>query len=197
MSTALGGSSVVGLLLAAGAGSRMGRPKALVADDDGPWLPRSVQVLRAGGCARVRVVLGAAVHEALPLLEGLDVEVVEARDWADGMAASLAAGLRSLAEDRTAAATLVHLVDLPDVGAEVVARLVTGVEPSSLARAAYDGRPGHPVLLGRDHWAGVLTTLEGDEGARVYLAAHGAQSVECGDLATGHDVDRPPGGHAR
>ncbi|GAA4673799.1 nucleotidyltransferase family protein [Nocardioides nanhaiensis] len=196
MSTALGGSPVVGLLLAAGAGSRMGRPKALVSDDGGPWLPRSVQVLRAGGCPRVRVVLGAAVSEALPLLDGLeggDVEVVEAHDWADGMAASLAAGLRSLADDETAGAALVHLVDLPDVGPEVVARLVAGAGPSSLARAAYGGRPGHPVLLGRDHWSGVLAGLEGDEGARAYLVAHGARVVECGDLATGHDVDRPPG----
>lgn len=175
----------------------MGRPKALVSDSDGAWLPRSVRVLRAGGCARVVVVLGAAVTEALPLLEGLDVEVVEAQDWADGMAASLEAGLRLLAGEQGADAALVHLVDLPDVGAEVVARVIAGAGASSLARAAYDGRPGHPVLLGRDHWAGVLTGLEGDEGARAYLTAHGASVVECGDLATGRDVDRPPGGVPR
>jgi len=169
-----------------------------VTDDDGPWLTRSVEVLRAGGCAQVRVVLGAAVGEALPLLAGLDVEVVEARDWAAGMAASLAAGLRSLsAEDQAAVAALVHLVDLPDVGPAVVGRLVAGATPSSLARAAYEGRPGHPVLLGRDHWGGVLAGLEGDEGARGYLVEHDARAVECGDLATGHDVDRPPGGVAR
>lgn len=193
MSTALDGGPVVGLLLAAGAGSRMGRPKALVADADGPWLPRAVAVLRDGGCEAVTVVLGAAVTEALPLVADLDVEVVEARDWRSGMAASLAAGLRALESHADAVAALVHLVDLPDVGPAVVARLRDGAGASSLARAVYDARPGHPVLLGRDHWAGVLVDLDGDQGAKAYLARHRAQPVECGDLASGRDVDRPPG----
>jgi CTP:molybdopterin cytidylyltransferase MocA len=58
-----------------------------------------------------------------------------------------------------------------------------------LARAAYDGVPGHPVLFGRDHWPGVLETAHGDRGARAYLAGRDVELVECGDLATGHDVD--------
>jgi len=53
-----------GLLLAAGAGRRMGRPKALVPG----WLRASVAALRAGGCDRVTVVLGAGADEAAPLL---------------------------------------------------------------------------------------------------------------------------------
>ena len=57
-------------------------------------------------------------------------------------------------------------------------------------RAAYDGVPGHPVLIGRDHWDGVVASAVGDRGARDYLAAHGVALVECGDLATGVDVDR-------
>ena len=57
--------TVAGLLLAAGAGTRMGRPKALVVDADGTsWLARGVEALRAGGCDEVAVVLGAAVDEA-------------------------------------------------------------------------------------------------------------------------------------
>ena len=58
-----------------------------------------------------------------------------------------------------------------------------------LARAAYDGVPGHPVLLGRDHWAGVAAAATGDRGARDYLAAADVVLVECGDLASGRDVD--------
>ncbi|MFC7504207.1 nucleotidyltransferase family protein, partial [Nocardioides sp. GCM10030258] len=61
--------------------------------------------------------------------------------------------------------------------------------PGSLARATYDGRPGHPVLLGHDHWAAVAAGADGDRGARDYLATHPLELVECGDLATGHDVD--------
>jgi nicotine blue oxidoreductase len=61
--------------------------------------------------------------------------------------------------------------------------------PGVLARAAYDGEPGHPVLLGRDHWPGVVASAAGDRGARDYLAAREVTLVECGDLATGHDRD--------
>lgn len=183
--------TVVGLLLAAGAGSRMGRPKALVRDAAGePWLVRGVRALRGGGCDSVTVVLGAAADDAAPLLEGTGAAVVLAEDWADGMAASLRAGLASL-ESSDAEVAVVSLVDLPDVGADVVRRVVgEGAGPATLARATYDGTPGHPVVMGRDHWRGVLETATGDRGARDYLASQTVALVECGDLATGHDVDR-------
>ena len=164
----------------------MGTPKALVHDPDGTsWLRRSVHVLTQGGCQRVYVVLGAAAEEARPLLAGLPVEVVVAEDWADGMGASLCAGLAAIGPR---GAVLVSLVDLPDVGPEVAARvLATG---AGLARATYDGRPGHPVLIGADHREPLMATLHGDVGARGYLEAHDVALVECGDLATGVDVDR-------
>jgi CTP:molybdopterin cytidylyltransferase MocA len=72
-----------------------------------------------------------------------------------------------------------------------VARLIAaGTGPSTLSRAAYDGTPGHPVVLGRDHWRGVAEVARGDRGARDYLAAREVLAVECGDLATGRDRDR-------
>lgn len=171
-----------GLLLAAGAGSRMGRPKALVEG----WLLRAVGSL--ADCDDVVVVLGAAANEARALLEGEEVTIVVARDWADGMGASLAAGIGALPH-RTLRC-LVTLVDLPDVGRDVVRRLLEQpVAADVLARAAYDGRPGHPVLLGREHWPGVTATAVGDRGARDYLRQHPPTLVECGDLASGRDVD--------
>jgi CTP:molybdopterin cytidylyltransferase MocA len=60
-----------------------------------------------------------------------------------------------------------------------------------LARATYDGAPGHPVLLGRAHWAGVLESATGDVGARDYLRAHPVREIPCEDVACGADVDRP------
>ena len=81
---------------------------------------------------------------------------VVAEDWAAGMSASLRAGLSSV-DGSGASAALVSLVDLPDVTAEVVRRVVAAAAGADhLARATYDGRPGHPVLIGRDHWPGVL-----------------------------------------
>ena len=174
---------VAGLLLAAGAGRRMGMPKALVDD----WLVRSIEVLREGGCDDVLVVLGAAADEARALLP-TDQRVVVAEDWDEGMGASLRVGLAALGPDAEAA--VVHLVDLPDVGADVVARVVSTGSPARLARAAYAGVPGHPVLIGRDHWAGVIEAAVGDQGARGYLKTHDVRLVECGDLAGGNDIDR-------
>lgn len=184
-------SSPIGLLLAAGAGRRMGRPKALVTTTDGiPWVRHTIEVLRAGGCGRVLVTTGAGADEVGPLLT--DVDIVPVPDWADGMGASLRAGLAAaspLAGDRL----LVSLVDLVDVGPEVVARVLSegGSSSDALARAAYDGKPGHPVLLGREHWTGVARGAVGDQGARTYLRAHSPDLVECGDLASGRDVDTP------
>lgn len=162
----------------------MGTPKALVHDPDGTsWLRRSVQVLADGGCDQVRVVLGAGTEKARSLLDGLSAEVVVADDWAEGMGVSLRAGLLDIG----AADVLVTLVDLPDVGADVVARV--RASGARLARATYDGRPGHPVLIGAEHLEALVLTLHGDAGARSYLETHDTLAVECGDLATGADRD--------
>lgn len=193
-------SGVLGLLLAAGAGRRAGGPKALRQDPDGTsWVGRSAQVLLDGGCDHVAVVLGAGALEVEPLLRDRDaLTTIWAADWADGMGASLRAGLRwafdavSDEDGPDVDAVLVHLVDLPDVGASVVARLLAGSSgPAALARASYDGTPGHPVLLGSDHWAEVLTSAAGDVGAREILSRRGVLLVECADLASGADVDGP------
>ncbi|HXH78936.1 nucleotidyltransferase family protein [Nocardioides sp.] len=174
-----------GLLLAAGAGRRMGTPKALVHDADGTsWLRRAVQALTEGGCDQVYVVLGAAAAEAVSLLDGLSTQTVLAIDWAEGMGASLRAGLSAVGADGS---VLVSLVDLPDVGPDVVARVLA--VQHELARAAYDGRPGHPVLIGQGHVEPLIAAVHGDVGARPYLDAHDVTLVECGDLATGVDID--------
>lgn len=180
-----------GVLLAAGGGSRMGKPKALVHEPDGTsWLQHGLDVLREAGCDELLVVLGAAADEAEGLVPD-DVRVVVADDWETGMAASLSTGLSALRHDDGEVA-LVLLVDLPDVGADACRRVLEAADgPTSLARAVYDGRPGHPVLMGRDHWFPAAVAVEGDEGAKAYLLEHGCVDVECGDLATGQDVDTP------
>lgn len=178
---------LTGVMLAAGAGSRMGRPKALVSDERGAWLPRAVAVLRDGGCDEVLVVLGAAADEARALVPD-GARVVVAEDWSAGMSASLRAGLAAVGP--AADAALVSLVDLPDLVPAVVERVrAAAVGAGSLARASYDGEPGHPVLLGRDHWAAVLDVAHGDRGARDFLTSADVTLVECGDLAGGQDVD--------
>jgi len=182
-------AEVVGLLMAAGAGRRIGGPKALIAGTDNlRWAVSSARTLVAGGCAETVVVVGAAADEVRQLLANEPVTVVEADDWEEGMGASLRRGLQAISGSH-AEATLVHLVDLPDVGADVVARVIAHAEPGILARASYGNGPGHPVLIGRDHWARVAIEATGDRGARDYLARHTVLDVDCSDLATGLDVD--------
>jgi CTP:molybdopterin cytidylyltransferase MocA len=188
------GAGVVGLLLAAGAGRRMGGPKALLRGADGtPWVVRAARDLHAAGCDPVRVVVGAAAADVSGLLAddaAGPVDVVVAADWSQGMGASLRAGLGGLAGlAPDALAAMVHLVDLPDVGVDVLARVASHASPAVLARACYGGRPGHPVLLGREHWVAIAVAARGDAGARGYLAGRDVLAVDCGDLASGIDVD--------
>lgn len=181
-----------GLLLAAGAGRRMGGPKALVRAADGEaWVVSAARALHDGGCERVLVVAGAGSDAVSALVVPLPwSDLVIAADWSEGMGPSLAAGLQALADTDTDCA-VVGLVDTPDVGADVVRRVLAevGTTASALGRAAYGGVPGHPVVLGRAHWSAVVGSATGDRGARAFLADHPHRLVECGDLATGADVD--------
>lgn len=210
--------SVTGIVLAAGAGSRAGFPKALAREPDGtPWLHLAVAALAP--CDRVIVVLGAGVDnaqaldgagvdnahalgdagadDARPLVAaGADdaralvpagAETVIAEHWARGQSASLVAGLDAATGD----AALVTLVDLPGLPLTAVERMLRPATRASLAQAVYGSRPGHPVLLGADHWSPLRDQLAGDRGARPYLVAHGVLEVECGDLWHGRDDDRP------
>ncbi|MER5945731.1 nucleotidyltransferase family protein [Streptomyces sp. NPDC001904] len=183
---------VAGLLLAAGGGRRLGgRPKALLTKDGRPLVEHAVQTLRAGGCGPLHVVLGAAAADVREraVLDGC--ALVDNPGWADGMGSSLRAGLASLTAT-DAAAALVLLVDQPGIGAAAVARVREAFRsPASLVAAAYDGERGHPVLFGRDHWAGIAASASGDRGARAYLKEHAAavELVECGDIAEAYDID--------
>lgn len=184
--------TTAGLLLAAGAGRRFGKPKALVELDGETLVSRAVRTLVDGGCEPVLVVLGARATEAAEFVpEG--ARVVEAADWAEGMGASLRTGFDVLAAlDPAPRAALVHLVDLPWVGEDVVARLLALSGEDVVARAAYGGAPGHPVLFGRRWWREIAATSSGDRGARAWLAGRAdVRLVECGDLGRGADVDTP------
>ncbi|CAL9634882.1 MULTISPECIES: nucleotidyltransferase family protein [Streptomyces] len=186
------GDRVAGLLLAAGGGRRLGgRPKALLEHRGHPLVEHAVGVLRAAGCARVHVVLGARAEDvrARAALDGC--VLVDNPDWEAGMGSSLRAGLASLA-GTGARAALVCLVDQPGIGAQATSRVRAGYrDETSLVSAAYAGVRGHPVLLGAAHWAGIAATATGDRGARAYLREHEAEIalVECGDVARPYDID--------
>lgn len=174
----------------------MGTPKALIRDAAGvTWVVRTSRLLNEAGCSPVVVVVGASADQVRAELSDEPVEVVEATDWDEGMGASLRAGLRSTST--LADAAVVVTVDVPGLTAAAVRRVVDRAGAGALVRATYRGVPGHPVVIGRDHWDGVIASARGDEGARGYLREHDVVLVECGDVGDGEDVDTveelPPG----
>jgi len=163
---------------------------------------RAVATLRDGGCPRIWVVLGAESARVRGEAELGAVELVDNPAWKSGMGSSLRVGLTALAElpEADAQAVAVLLVDTPGIGPDAVARLLAAVEAAGtdttgvLLTATYKGKRGHPVILGREHWAGVTTLATADVGARAYLIAHAGQvqGVPCEDIADDTDLDVPP-----
>jgi CTP:molybdopterin cytidylyltransferase MocA len=197
-------TTVVGVLLAAGQGSRFGGPKALIELGGQTLAERGVDLLRAGGADPVIVVTGAA---SLSLPGTL---TVYNPDWHTGMGSSLRAALRFLQSgDRAtdprgepeapaappgADAVVVTLADQPLVGVPAVARLIAAHQDgATVAVATYDGKPRNPVLLARERWAEVAELATGDSGARAFLRARPdlVTFIECGDVGRADDIDTP------
>jgi len=191
-------NAVAGVLLAAGQGSRFGRPKALVELDGQTLAERGVTLLRAGGTDPVLIVTGAAQVELRPKHQA---RTVYNREWRTGMGSSLRAALRALTEleagprvGQEIGAVVVALADQPLVGAEAVGRLIAAYQAGAgVAVAAYGGKPRNPVLLAREHWPEVIATATGDQGARAFLRARPelVTLVECGDTGRPDDIDTP------
>jgi CTP:molybdopterin cytidylyltransferase MocA len=196
-------TTVAGVLLAAGEGSRFGQPKALVEFSGQTLAERGVHLLRAGGADPILVVTGAVPIE----LSG--ARTVFNPAWRTGMGSSLRAALQALSGPGSGSgsgpgsgsdigpevgAVVVALADQPLVGAEAVARLIAAYRDGiSVAVAAYDGQPRNPVLLAREHWPEVIASATGDRGARTFLRARPelVTLIECGDTGRPDDVDTP------
>ena len=174
--------TTVGVVLAAGSGSRFGGPKAPVMWRGERLVDRAVRVLREGGCDEVLVVLGAWQGEVA------HAQVVINSEWASGMGSSFRVGLNALT-DTAAERALITLVDLPGLTSEAVVRILASGDLA--VSASYDGVRGHPVMLARSHWTAAAQSAEGDRGARVFLDALGDELilVEVGDVASADDVD--------
>ena len=122
-------------------------------------------------------VLGADVRRATSYAEAAGAFVAVNEAWAEGMGGSLRAGLDSVERPSPEAiAALILLVDQPDITANAIAAVLSARrgpdDDKVLAAAIYEGRRGHPVLIGRAHWDALRPTLVGDVGARKYLQAH-------------------------
>jgi CTP:molybdopterin cytidylyltransferase MocA len=174
-------SKITGVVLAAGAGARMGTPKAQIEVDGVRLLDRAIDLLRAGGCTEIVAVLRAD--------DELDhVNVVVNPDPDRGMGSSLRLGLAAA----TGELAVITLVDTPGIAAAAVEAVAKAVlDGASVAIASYGGRRGHPVAFERTVWASVAELADGDQGARSFLRAHPELVVEVPVEGDPVDIDTP------
>ena len=194
---------VAGLVLAAGSGSRLGRPKAEVVVGGHRLLDVAIDACVRAGLEPVVVVMGAVWLIPMSLADDAvgvdasegdlpDIWLVENADWRSGMASSLQAGLAAVQQDSGIDAVVVTLVDTPSVGERHLSRVASAIRDGATAVVAtYDGRGRLPVGLARGVWVDVAETVSGDEGARGWLRAHPGlvTEVECADLGPWTDID--------
>jgi molybdenum cofactor cytidylyltransferase/nicotine blue oxidoreductase len=183
---------IAAVILAAGHGSRFGdgSPKPLARLGKRSLLGHAVAAATASGSRPVVVVVGYRADEVAGAA-GTLAQVIVNPEWEQGMATSLRCALVALMPDPTVTAVAVALGDQPKIGADAYRRLATAHrDGAALAVATYRGVRGHPVLIGREHWAEAVK-LEGDEGARSLLAAHAVVEVDCDGTGDPSDVDTP------
>jgi nicotine blue oxidoreductase len=192
-----------GVVLAAGAGTRLGRgPKALLPYRGRPLVESVAAALLDGGCREVVVVLGAGAPDVSTIAELDRYRTVVNHEWHSGMGSSLLLGNASA---NPAHHLMVALTDQPGLTPPAVGRLLAAHRPGRVTAAAYnDGdaapniahprlRRGHPLVIDVALRASVMETVAGDAGARRFLQAYPelVDEVDCSDLSTGEDVDIP------
>ncbi len=191
-----GRARVAAVVLAAGFGRRMrGADKLLEPVADGRPILRAVaEAVRTSQADAVVVVVPPEAPARRAALAGTGVEIVEAADCAEGMAASLRAGLRAVGG--RAEAVVVLLADMPEVGAGDIDRLIAAFDPGEgreICRAvSAEGVAGHPVLFGARFFE-TLAGLSGDRGAREVLieAAEFVTDVPTTGQGAVIDLDTP------
>ena len=181
------------IILAAGASTRMGAPKQLLEIGGRPLLVSAIEAALASPAWPVVVVLGAHAEKIRPVLARLPVLVTENPAWAEGMAASIRAGITTLRQfSRRLDAALIALCDQPAFSAATIAQLLAAQRSTgrSIVAARYGGRHAAPALFLREHFP-ALAELTGEEGARTLLNADSARVASVDLPALAVDLDTP------
>lgn len=184
---------IVALVLAAGSARRFGGGKLLARWRGAPLLHAALAAAKASPATCVIVVTGADAAAVSACVHAFDpgMSVRHAPDHAEGMAASLRAGVAALPRDTRAA--FVFLGDMPRVPHQILEPLAQAVIGGAAAAApVFDARRGNPVVLGRELFA-AAADLRGDVGARAILQGLGERLVlvEAPDDGVLFDVDSP------
>jgi molybdenum cofactor cytidylyltransferase len=182
------------IVLAAGQSRRMGKLNKLVAEVDGQaMVARVVDAALASGARPVVVVTGHQPELVTAALADRAVSIAHNPDYAEGLSASLRAGLLALPADIDGAVVL--LGDMPRVSPRHVDRLIAAFNPlegRAICVPTFRGKRGNPVLFARRFFA-AMGRLKGDVGAR-HLIGENAElvaEVAMEDDAIFVDIDTP------
>jgi molybdenum cofactor cytidylyltransferase len=178
------------VILAAGASSRLGRPKQLLPYLGKTLVEHAARTAIASGAAEVIVVVGAESDAVREKLQGLPVRIVRNVDWAEGMGGSIRCGVAALQDGLECA--VVALCDQPRITPDLLRELaLRQIETGSrIVASSYDGVVGAPCAFGRELFADLMA-LQGDAGARD-LIRNSAAPVETVAFSGGNvDVDTP------
>jgi molybdenum cofactor cytidylyltransferase len=194
-------TGVHAVVLAAGAGSRFGGRKLLAPWRDGRLIDGALRSAFAAPVAAVNVVVGydaqavtaaavAFAADAAAHRTEARLNVIDSPDHAEGLAASLRAGIAALPGNATGA--LVFLGDMPMIPDHVLEPLCRALANAPAAVPVYDGQWGHPVAISERLFP-QLIQLEGDRGARGLLRTLGQKVAEIASPTGGvlADVDTP------
>lgn len=190
-----GGSSTAIIVLAAGASTRMGKPKQLLTYGNRTFLRHAAEVAVASVCRPILIVLGAYASQLQSEFDNLPVRSVINERWADGMGSSIQVGVETLntydRAGRTKALVLM-LCDQPYVTTAVINDFVAAyhLNDKGIIASEYDGALGVPALFGRKHFA-ELTTMRGAAGAKHIIAAHASDVVPMPFPNGVTDIDTP------
>lgn len=190
---------VAAIVLAAGASTRMGRPKQLITHFGEPLVARASEAVVEAGADPVVVVVGAHAEQVRPALDEVrGISVVVNTQWETGIASSLVAGLHAIA-DEAWDGVLVTLADQPFVSAETLRRLLRAFHSGArLVASDYDGAPGVPAVFGAEYVPELLR-LTGDSGAAKWLRGRASDVTVIPaeglfDVDTPADLERLAGG---
>ncbi len=190
---AVGRAGVAAIVLAAGQSTRMAPyHKLLVADRGGKtMIARTVDNVLASGARPVLVVVGHRAEDIKAALGGRPVTYVPAPDYAEGLSASLKAGIAAVPPEARGA--LVCLGDMPLVTGRMLDRLIAGFDPDegrAVVVPVHQGKFGNPILWDRQFFPDILA-LSGDSGARKLLHQHaeGVAEIDMADDAVLRDFD--------
>ena len=170
---------IAAVVLAAGRSTRMGGPNKLLAEiARRPLVRIVVEEALASRANPVIVVVGHERAEVEKALAGLPIQLVNNPDFAQGLGASLRAGIAAVPADADGA--IVCLGDMPQVDAGLIDRLIAAFDPDRgalIVMPTVEGRRGNPVLWSRRFFP-ELMAIEGDVGARHFIARYSEAVVE-------------------